>query len=135
VLPESVTVSRTDAFMRDFQPADVAFYVVQPVLVHDITFAVIPEGVSPAAVRAREEREGIVTDELNHYVTTVQPAGLTIRYFGAVISDATITSVREALGRAAQVPADRVQVSANLPKPGVELDNGVPNLHSDHSHH
>jgi hypothetical protein len=136
VLPENITLSEADAFMRDHQPADVAFYVVQPVLVHDITFAVVPAaGVSPATVRDREEYDGIVNDDLNQYVTTVQKAGLTIHYFGAVISDNTIKSVREALGGAARVPADRVQVSANLPGPGVELDNGAPNLTSQHSHH
>lgn len=129
VLPENVTLSRADAFMRDHQPDDVAFFVVQPVLVHDVTFAVIPAaGLDPATVRDREESEGILTDELNQYVTSVQPAGLTVRYFGAVLSDSTIQSVRDALGRAAQVPADRVQVTANLPGPGVDLSTGLPHL-------
>jgi hypothetical protein len=136
VLPEKYPLTRTDAFMRDFQPDDVAFFVVQPVLVHDITFAVVPAfGVSPAAVRDRVDYDGILYDELNHYVATVQPAGLTVRYFGAVLSDKTIASVRQAMGSAAQVPADRVQVAPNLPGPGVELDYGVPNLLSHGAGH
>jgi hypothetical protein len=137
VLPENVPLSRADAFMRDHQPADVAFFVVQPVLVHDITFAVIPAfGVTPTTVRDRMEYDGIVTDQLNHFETTRQPAGLTVRYFGAVLSDTTIKSVRAALGGAAQVPGDRVQVSANLPGPGIELDYGPPNLFGNpHGHH
>lgn len=129
VMPEDYPLTRTDAFMRDFQPADVAFFVVQPVLVHDITFAVVPAfGVTPAQVLETVEYEGILYDELNHYTATVQPAGITVRYFGAVLSDKTIKSVRAAMGGAAHVPGDRVQVSANLPGPGIELDYGVPDL-------
>jgi hypothetical protein len=136
VMPEDYPLTRTDAFMRDFQPDDVAFFVVQPVLVHDITFAVVPAfGVAPAQVRDRVEYDGILYDELNHYVTSVQPAGVTVRYFGAVLSDKTITSVREALGDAARVPASRVQVSANQPGPGIELDYGVPDLLSHGAGH
>lgn len=129
VLPEGVPVTRAEAFMRDHQPADVAFYLVQPVLVHDLTFAVLPAaGVAPAAVRAATDREGILTDALNHYETTVQPAGVTVRYFGAVLSDATVGAVRTALGRAARVPADRVVVAANGAGPGVDLSDGPPDL-------
>jgi hypothetical protein len=137
VLPENISVTRAEALMRDFQPADVAFYLTENVLVHDITFAVVPAaGVSPAAVRDREDAEGIITDDLNHYVTTVQPAGLTVRYFGSVLSDKTIQSVRSAMGQAAQVSADRVQVSANLSGPGIDLSNGAPDLNAlPHTHH
>nr|BFE73860.1 hypothetical protein GCM10020092_071610 [Actinoplanes digitatis] len=42
VLDEGVSVPDAEAFMRDNQPASVAFYLVQPVLVHDLTFAVVP---------------------------------------------------------------------------------------------
>jgi hypothetical protein len=137
VLPEGVPVSRADAFMRDHQPADVAFYVVQPVLVHDLTFAVVPAaGQTPAQVRAAQDSEGILADSLNHYVTTVQPAGVTVSYFGAVLSDETIGSVRDAMARAAKVTPDRIQVSANEPGPGVDLSNGLPDLAElPHTHH
>lgn len=138
VLPEGVTVESAEAFMRDYQPADVAFYLVQPVLVHDLTFAVITTGgVTPAAARQQEDREGILSDSLNHYVTTVQPVGLTVRYFGALLSDEQIGVVRDAMGRAAHVPAGQVQVEANSPGPGVDLSNGVPDLadSGEHSHH
>jgi hypothetical protein len=137
VLPEGVSVSRAEALMRDHQPADVAFYVVQPVLVHDLTFAVVPgAGVTPAQARTAQDSEGILSDSLNHYVTTVQPAGVTVSYFGAVLSDETIGTVRDAMGRAAKVAPDRIQVSANEPGPGVDLSNGVPDLtESPHGHH
>jgi hypothetical protein len=136
VAPEGVTLSRAEAFMRDHQPDDVAFYLTEQVLVHDITFAALPaQGVDSKVVSARLDAEGILTDELNHYVTTVQPAGITVRYFGAVLSDRTIRSVREAMGRAAQVPADRVQVTANLPGPGVDMSQGIPDLSRPHGGH
>lgn len=137
VLPEGVPVSRGDAFMRDHQPADVAFYVVQPVLVHDLTFAVVPgAGTTPAQARAAQDSEGILADSLNHFVTTVQPAGVTVSYFGAVLSDETIGSVRDAMARAAKVTPDRIQVSANEPGPGVDLSNGLPDLTElPHKHH
>jgi hypothetical protein len=137
VLPEGKTLFQAEAFMRDHQPADVAYYLTQPVLVHDLTFAVIPAaGVKPAAVRDRLDAEGILADSLNRYDIAVQKAGLTVHYFGAVVSDPTIATVREAIGRAAKVPADRVLIEGTLPGPGVELDNGVPNLHDGpHGHH
>ncbi|MCU7723601.1 hypothetical protein ODJ79_07745 [Actinoplanes sp. KI2] len=136
VLPEGVPLDRGDAFMRDYQPADVAFYVVQPVLVHDLTFAVVPAaGRTPASVRDSQDAEGILADTLNRYDTTVQPAGVTVRYFGAILSDPAIASVRAAMGRAAGVPADRVQVTANEAGPGIDLSHGGPDLDADVPHH
>jgi len=126
VAPEGVSVQSAEAMMRDHQPAGVAFYVVQPVLVHDVTFAVVPDrSVTPAAVRDTEDAEGILTDVLGRYRTDVQRSGVTVRYFGAVLSDASVESVRAAMARAAGVTADRVQVSPNSPFPGVEMDGGV----------
>lgn len=139
VLPENTPVPDAEAFMRDHQPRSVAFYLVQPVLVHDLTFAVIPApGMSPAEVRDRADREGMLSDSLNHYVSTVQESGLTVRYFGAILSDGQVLAVREALGRAAGVAAERVSVSPNLPGPGVDLSQGAPNLTESaggHGHH
>jgi hypothetical protein len=137
VLPEGKTLFQAEAFMRDHQPADVAYYLTQPVLVHDLTFAVIPAaGVKPTTVRDQLDAEGILSDSLNRYQTAVQKNGLTVHYFGAVVSDPTIATVREAIGRAAKVPADRVLIEGTLPGPGVELDNGVPNLDDGpHGHH
>jgi hypothetical protein len=129
VAPEGMTLTRAEAFMRDHQPADVAFYLTQNVLVHDLTFAVIPRsGTQPGAVSHELDDEGILTDSLGHYDTKVQQAGLTVHYFGAVVSDATIKVVRTEMGRAANVPADRILVEGTLPGPGVELSNGVPDL-------
>jgi hypothetical protein len=134
VLDEGARVYDAEAFMRDHQPASVAFYLVQAVLVHDVTFCVVPAaGVAPAQVSERLDAEGVLGDSLNRYVTDVQPDGVTIRYFGAVLGDAQIAAVRDAMGRAAGVPPDRVHVEANLPGPGVDLSHGVPDL-SDKPH-
>ncbi|MFG1606600.1 hypothetical protein [Actinoplanes sp. NPDC049265] len=135
VAPEGVSVERTEAMMRDHQPADVAFYLVQPVYVHDITFGLVTAGETPDRVRAAEDAEGIITDVLGRYDTKVQSTGLTIRYFGAVLGDSSIASVRAAMGRAAGVPPDRVQVSANLPGPGVDLSNGAYLIDDEAAHH
>jgi hypothetical protein len=129
VLDEGVRVYDAEALMRDHQPKSVAFYLVEPVLVHDVTFSVLPpEGVTPEQVRDRQDAEGVLSDALNRYVTDVQPNGVTVRYFGAVLSDHTIAAVRESMGQAAGVPAGRVHVTANLPGPGVDLTYGVPDL-------
>ncbi|MEU7903568.1 hypothetical protein [Actinoplanes sp. NPDC049118] len=136
VLDEGVSVPDAEAFMRDHQPASVAFYLVQPVLVHDLTFAVVPApGVMPADVSAVVDSEGILSDSLNRYRTTVQRSGLTIRYFGAIISDGQVEAVRQALGRSARVPADRVAVAASLPGPGEDLSHGIPDLTPKAGHH
>jgi hypothetical protein len=135
VAPEGVSVASAEAMMRDHQPADVAFYLVQPVLVHDVTFGLVTSGTSPAAVRKAADAEGIVADALGRYAFKVQHQGLTVRYFGAVLSDGTIGTVRDAIGRAAGVPAARVQVSADLPGPGVDLSNGVHLVDDEATHH
>ncbi len=135
VLPEGVTVQRAEAFMRDHQPDDVAFYVAQTVLVHDLTFAVVTSGVSPAAAARAEDAEGILSDSLNHYVTTVQPAGLTVRYFGALLGDGQVAAVRAAMARSAGATPDRVTVTANEAGPGVDLSDGVPDLAESPEHH
>ncbi|GGN54224.1 hypothetical protein GCM10010112_03790 [Actinoplanes lobatus] len=119
VLDEGVPVMDAEALMRDHQPASVAFYLVQPVLVHDLTFCVLtPAGVTPELVRERQDAEGVLSDSLNRYVTEVQPAGVTVRYFGAVLGDGQVAAVRESMGRAAGVPASQVHVTATEPGPG-----------------
>ena len=136
VAPEGVSVESAEAMMRDFQPSAVAFYLVQPVLVHDVTFAVIPAaGVKAADAAAVEDREGILTDELGKYRTSVQRSGVTVRYFGAILSDAAIEAVRDAMARAAKVPETQVQVSANEPFAGVELSGSTALTDDESTHH
>jgi HAMP domain-containing protein len=136
VAPEGVSVESAEAMMRDHQPADVAFYLVQPVLVHDVTFAVIPAaGVDPASAAAIEDREGILTDDLGKYTTSVQRTGVTVRYFGAILSDAAMEAVCDAMARAAKVPDAQVQISPNEPFAGVDLSGSAPLTDDESTHH
>ena len=131
VLPENATTEDAEVLMRDHRFTGVTFYLIENVLVHDLTFAVIPNEVSPDAAKAQQDREGVLADSLNRYRTEVQRSGLTVRYFGAIISDAQVRSVRESMARAAHVTADQVAVEASEPGAGVDLSNGAPNLTDD----
>jgi hypothetical protein len=131
VLPEGVTAEDAEVLMRDHTFTGVTFYLIENVLVHDLTFAVIPTGVTPEAASAQQDAEGVLSDSLNHYVTTVQRSGLTVRYFGAIISDGQVRAVRESMARAAHVTPDRVAVEPASPGPGVDLSNGAPDLSDD----
>jgi hypothetical protein len=125
VLPETATVRDAEILMRDHRFTGVSYYLTESVLVHDLTFAVFPAGVPPATVKARADAEGILSDSLGDYVTDVQPAGLTVRYFGAVLGDDQTTAVRAALARLAHVRTDQVLVEPSSPGSGVRLVNGL----------
>jgi hypothetical protein len=138
VLPEGATTQDGEVMMRDHTFTGVTLYLVENVLVHDLTFAVIPDGVTPAAARTVEDTEGVLADSMGRYTTQVQQSGLTVRYFGAVISDGQVRAVREAMARAAHVTPARVAVEATSPGPGVDLSTGTPDLTDDlagHHHH
>jgi hypothetical protein len=138
VLPEDASTEDAEVLMRDHTYTGVTFYLIENVLVHDLTFAVIPNAVTPEAVRAQEDGEGVLADSLGHYSTALQRSGLTVRYFGAIISDGQIRAVREAMARAAHVTAAQVAVEAVEPGAGVDLTNGGPDLTDDlegHHHH
>ncbi len=138
VLPEGTTTEDGEVLMRDHAFTGVTFYLVQNVLMHDLTFAVIPHGVTPEQAQAGEDAEGVLSDSLNHYTTVLQRSGLTVRYLGAIISDSEVQAVREAMARAADVTPAQVAVEASMPGPGVDLSNGEPDLTDDlatHHHH
>jgi hypothetical protein len=128
VLPEGATEQDAEVVMRDHRYPTVAFHLVESVLVHDLSFAVVPEGVPTDTARGRVEREGVLSDSLGSYTLEAQAAGLVVRYFGALISDGQVLAVRAALARAAQVTPDRVFVEASTPGAGVDLstDQGAP---------
>jgi hypothetical protein len=127
VLPEGVSPMDAEVLMKDHTYPTLAFYLIESVLVHDLTFAVIPAtGVTPAAVRDRIEAEGVLADSLNSHRTELQRRGLTVRYFGALLSDGQVQVVREAMGRAAQVAPERVFLEASTPTGGVRLADEAP---------
>lgn len=123
VLPEGRTVEDAEVIMKDHDYPTVGYYLVESVLVHDLTFAVIPNGVSAAQVKATVDREGILTDSLGRYATTIQSTGLTVRYLGNLLSDSQIRAVRQSLADAAHVTADQVLVEPSSPGAGVDLAN------------
>jgi hypothetical protein len=83
------------------------FYVL-PVLVHDLRFSVAT--ADPAAVSARVDREGIVSDALGNYRTVARDGQLTISYTGPLLGDETVESVREGISRQSHIPAADVAV-------------------------
>jgi hypothetical protein len=121
VLPEGATLEDAEILMKDHRYPTVAFYLAESVVVHDMTFAVIPDGVPAGEVRDRADREGVLSDSLGHYTADAQNAGLTVRYFGALLSDGQILAVRESMARSAQVAVDRVLVEPTTSGGGVDL--------------
>jgi hypothetical protein len=121
VLPEGASVADGEILMKDHTYPGVAFYLVEPVLVHDLAFAVLPEDVPVAEVRARIDREGVLTDSLGKYATALQRRGLVVSYFGALLSDGQVMAVRQSISRAASVDVDRVIVAPVVEGGGVDL--------------
>jgi hypothetical protein len=123
VLPEGATLEDGEALMKHHSYPGVAFYLVESVLVHDLTFAVVANGVAPAEMRDRVDDEGVLSDSLGHYTTAVHGSGLVIKYFGALLSDGQVLAVRESIARAADVAVDRVLVEPSSSGAGVDLSS------------
>jgi hypothetical protein len=134
VLPEGASLEDAAILMRDHDHPTVAFHLVESVLVHDLTFAVMTGPVPPAVVRERIDREGVLADSLNSYRTETQRAGLTVRYFGALLSDGQVLSVRESMARAAQTTPERVFVEPSTQTGGVRLADEATAPQQEHGH-
>jgi hypothetical protein len=84
-------------------------YDVASVLVHDLRFTV---GAAHPAVLARAiAREGILSDALGNYTTTVGTRELDIAYTGPLLSDHSVESVRNGIARRADITPGVVTVS------------------------
>ncbi len=77
--------------------ADAQEHDVVPVLVHDLRFTVGTR--DPVALASAIDREGILTDALGTYSTTLGHHELEICYTGPLLSDHTVASVRQAMTR------------------------------------
>jgi hypothetical protein len=108
VLPEGATLQDGERLMRNHSYPYVGFYFVDSVQVHDIAFTVSTP--HPRQTSAYVDREGVLTDSLGKYTTTMQPHSVTFSYFGAVLSDSQILSDRAAVARAAAVSSNAVTV-------------------------
>jgi hypothetical protein len=82
---------------------------VVPVLVHDLRFTV--RTARPAAVARAIAREGILSDALGNYTTTLDSHTLRIAYTGPLLSDHLVQSVRTGIARPAHVASGTVTVS------------------------
>jgi hypothetical protein len=84
-------------------------YDIARVLVHDLRFTV--PSARPAALAAAITREGILSDALGNYRTTLGNHRLAIGYTGPLLSDHLVQSVRDAIARPAGVAPAAVTVS------------------------
>jgi len=87
---------------------DVAAYDVSPVLVHDLRFTA--SSVNPAALAQAIEREGILSDALGNYATTLGRHELDITYTGPLLSDDLVESVRVGIARRAHIAPAAVAI-------------------------
>jgi hypothetical protein len=88
---------------------DVARYDVASVLVHDLRFTV--SSATPAVLAAAIAREGILSDALGNYTTTLGRHQLDISYTGPLLSDELVESVRRGIARRAHVQPAAVTIS------------------------
>jgi hypothetical protein len=134
VLPERARVADAEILMRDHTYPGLGYYIVQPVLLHELAFAVPVPSERVAAVRVAVDREGVLTDSLGRYVSEQRDGGLVVKYAGPVLSDGEILAVRRSIGRAAAVEPARVIVTAMHPSGGVDL-SGEPAEPPEPGHH
>jgi hypothetical protein len=104
-LPATATVDQGRAIVTkateeagEAKPGVENFYVL-PVLVHDLRFTA--ETADPAGLSAAVDLEGIVSDALGNYVTSVENGQLVIDYTGPLLGDETVENVRAGIARQA----------------------------------
>jgi len=87
----------------------VAQYNAASVLVHDLRFTVASP--RPGVLAQAIAREGILSDALGNYTTTIGSRELQIAYTGPLLSDALVESVRAGIARPAHAQPDAVTIS------------------------
>ena len=93
---------------------------VASVLVHDLRFSVA--AADPAALAAAIAEEGILSDALGNYGTSLDGGALTVSYTGPLLSDSLVESVRNGMARAAGVePADVTLAPRSTTGEGVDM--------------
>ena len=110
------------AYFQDPAVSGVDHYHVAEVLVHDLRFAV--RANSPDVLEESIAREGILSDALGNYATTLGAGELDVTYTGPLLSDELIQSVRNGIARAAETQAAAVTVSARSTV-GVGVDMAI----------
>lgn len=84
-------------------------YDIASVLVHDLRFTV--HTPDPAALAGAVAAEGIVSDALGNYTTTLSTQQIDITYTGPLLSDALIESIRRGIARPAAIAPQQVTVA------------------------
>jgi hypothetical protein len=93
---------------------------VAAVLVHDLKFSVA--AADPAALAAAIAEEGILSDALGNYGTSVDGGALAVTYTGPLLSDSLVESVRNGMARGAGVqPADVTLAPRSTTGEGVDM--------------
>ncbi|MEC5153686.1 hypothetical protein RCH23_001055 [Cryobacterium sp. CAN_C3] len=105
LLPDGTTTTQTRAVIGPeaslpsvSASRDSTFFVVD-VLVHDLRFEVL--AADPAAAADAIATEGIVSDALGNYSTTLGAGLLRLNYLGPLLSDDLVESVRVGIARGA----------------------------------
>ncbi len=115
VLAFPAATTLTDAHLIDpalGQPRrvpDIAAYQVVSVLVHDLRFTV--DSAKPSALAGAIAHEGILSDALGNYTTTIRSHELDITYTGPLLSDNLVESVRAGIARRAGIQPTGVTIS------------------------
>ncbi|GAA1253481.1 hypothetical protein [Arthrobacter pascens] len=114
------------------------FHVLQT-LVHDLRFSI--RTTSPTALSAAVDLEGILSDALGNYDTTVGDGVLSIDYTGPLLGDEIVESVRAGIARQARTAPSAVEVKPRAETgTGVDMateppwDPVVPEAMPDHAH-
>jgi hypothetical protein len=88
---------------------EVKGYDVASVLVHDLRFTA--RSANPPALARAVAREGILSDALGNYTTTLGSHEVEFTYTGPLLSDDLVESVRSGIARGANVAPAAVTVS------------------------
>ncbi|TFD68325.1 hypothetical protein [Cryobacterium gelidum] len=127
------------AYFQDPAVPGVDHYHVAEVLVHDLRFAV--RATSPDVLEESIGREGILSDALGNYATTLRTGELDVTYTGPLLSDELIQSVQYGIARAAHTEVAAVTVSPRTTAGvGVDMANepapapAATESDSDHNH-
>ncbi len=103
---------------------------VASVLVHDLRFTLA--SADPAASVQSMATEGILSDALGTYATSLEGGAVAVSYTGPLLSDALVEAVREGMARSGGVSGDQVTVTPGSPTgEGVDLSK-EPELESGH---
>jgi len=84
-------------------------YHVASVLVHDLRFTV--RSAVPEVLASAIAREGILSDAMGTYTTTLGPGYLEVTYTGPLLSDSLVESIRGGIARRAETRTVDVIVS------------------------